>query len=127
MFSPDKMDGLTVVELRFLPLKVISFYYLVDYTLIMEKVGKKQTELDYLSSNTGSISTLEFFSQKNKSSDSVLNTGSARSLFLSVSLYSIGRRADRWIKSLNTSILYEEKWLASVSNNCKMYLMYLQQ
>lgn len=84
MFGPNKMDGLTVVELRFLPLKVISFYYLVDYTLIMEKVGKKQTELDYLSSNTGSISILEFFSQKNKSSDSVLNTGSTRSLCLSV-------------------------------------------
>lgn len=49
MFSTNKIDGLTMIELRFLPLKEISFYYIVDYTLIIEKVGKKKTDRTLLS------------------------------------------------------------------------------
>lgn len=34
------MVCLTVIEVRYIPWKVIFFYYLVDYMLIMEKIEK---------------------------------------------------------------------------------------
>ena len=40
-FIINKTGGLVVTEPGFISLKVIFFYYLVDYVIIMEKIGEK--------------------------------------------------------------------------------------